>query len=189
MRWCSPFSKHKRYHNTFTSKREKYTSKRDRERAQQSTTTIHASNNLKIMIFCSPTVLAAIVAASGQNTDEFISCGGMKRYHKSGHHSSGSSIVDISAMRGGGTAALTSTTDDNKARVDFSSGILIHRRHKSTATVLSTMPNEYEDVLAKYHRKQEDSMGTTTAATASLAAKRNGKSSFAYSPALQSYRR
>lgn len=139
------------------------------------------------MIFCSPTVLAAIVAASGQN--EIISCGGMKLQHNSGHHSSGSSIVDISAMRGGGTAALTSTTDDNKARVDLSSGIMIHRR-QSTTTAFSTISNEYEDVLAKYHRKQEDSTGTTAAtATAPLAAKRNGKSSFAYSPALQSYRR
>lgn len=144
------------------------------------------------MIFCSPTVLAAIAAASasGQNADEFISCGGMKLQHDNGHHSSGSSIVDISAMRGGGTAALTSTTDDNsKARVDLSSGILIHRRRQSTATALSTISNEYEDVLAKYHRKQEDSTGTTTATASSLAAERNGKSSFAYSPALQSYRR
>ena len=141
------------------------------------------------MIFCSPTVLAAIVAASGQNADEIISCGGMKLHHNSGHHSSGSSIVDISAMRGGGTAALTSTTDDNnKARVDLS-GIMTHRR-QSTTTALSTIPNEYEDVLAKYHREQKDSTGTTAAtATASLAAKRNGKSSFAYSSALQSYRR
>ena len=85
-------------------------------------------------------------------------------------------------MRGGGTAALTSTTDDgnNKARVDDLSDIMIHRR-QSTTTAFSTISNEYDDVLAKYHRKQE--------ATASLAAKRNGKTSFAYSPALQSYRR
>lgn len=150
-------------------------------------TTLLSNNNNKQhklqlnMIFCSPTVLTAIVAASGQNTDETISYGVMKLHRNSGYHSS--SIVDISAMRGGGTAALTSTTDDNTARVNDLSGIMIHRRQSTTTafSTISTISNEYEDVLAKYHRKQEDSTGTT-------AARRNGKSSFAYSPALQSYR-